>query len=197
MERSSEERSPASLRWGILRRALLSSSNSSSDHSYQMGMRRISRRMVGGFNLVPCHPVNGHLSEDLCKALESRNLVGPKDVYLWYELPAGGRKLTMIQRKEDCLDLDDFVASTRFDIDTTGLVCCWPSEDVLAYFCIKHSDIFRSKRVLELGSGYGLAGLAIAATTEASEVVISDGNPQVVDCILPSVLMLLYASFSF
>jgi len=42
----------------------------------------------------------------------------------------------------------------------------------------------RSKRVIELGSGYGLAGLVIAAITEAVEVVISDGNPQVVDCIL-------------
>ncbi|KAF8405391.1 hypothetical protein HHK36_010296 [Tetracentron sinense] len=42
----------------------------------------------------------------------------------------------------------------------------------------------RSKRILELGSGYGLAGLVIAASTDALEVVISDGNPQVVDCIL-------------
>jgi predicted nicotinamide N-methyase len=38
--------------------------------------------------------------------------------------------------------------------------------------------------VLELGSGYGLAGFAIAACTDASEVIISDGNPQVVNCIL-------------
>jgi calmodulin-lysine N-methyltransferase len=42
----------------------------------------------------------------------------------------------------------------------------------------------RAKKVLELGSGYGLAGLVIAACTNADEVVISDGNPQVVECIL-------------
>ncbi|KAH9662712.1 calmodulin-lysine N-methyltransferase [Citrus sinensis] len=59
----------------------------------------------------------------------------------------------------------------------------WPSEDVLAFFSLSHADMFRSKRVIELGSGYGLAGLVIAATTEALEVVISDGNPQVVDYI--------------
>lgn len=47
-----------------------------------------------------------------------------------------------------------------------------------------HSTLFRSKTVIELGSGYGLAGLVVAMATEASEVVISDGNPQVVDCIL-------------
>lgn len=51
---------------------------------------------------------------------------------------------------------------------------------------LNHALLRRSKRVLELGSGYGLAGLAIAAGTDASEVVISDGNPQVVDCILSS-----------
>lgn len=49
----------------------------------------------------------------------------------------------------------------------------------------------RGKRVIELGSGYGLAGLVIAAATEASEVVISDGNPQVVNCIL-LVLLCVY-----
>jgi len=38
--------------------------------------------------------------------------------------------------------------------------------------------------VLELGSGYGLAGLVIATSANANEVVISDGNPQVVGCIL-------------
>ncbi|AQL08113.1 S-adenosyl-L-methionine-dependent methyltransferase superfamily protein [Zea mays] len=40
-----------------------------------------------------------------------------------------------------------------------------------------------SKKVLELGSGYGLAGLVIAASTNADEVVISDGNPQVAEYI--------------
>ena len=37
--------------------------------------------------------------------------------------------------------------------------------------------------MIELGAGYGLAGLAIAACTEASEVLITDGNPQVIECI--------------
>ena len=47
-----------------------------------------------------------------------------------------------------------------------------------------HVNSFRSKKVIELGSGYGLAGFVIAAAKEATEVVISDGNSQVVDCIL-------------
>ncbi|KAL0750111.1 hypothetical protein Bca101_032114 [Brassica carinata] len=59
----------------------------------------------------------------------------------------------------------------------------WPSEEVLAYLCMSQPDCFRGKRVIELGSGYGLAGLVIAAATEASEVVVSDENPQVVNCL--------------
>lgn len=57
----------------------------------------------------------------------------------------------------------------------------------MAFFLIYFSfvlNVSRGKRVIELGSGYGLAGLVIAMVTEASEVVISDGNPLVVDCIL-------------
>ncbi|WZZ89354.1 hypothetical protein YC2023_117933 [Brassica napus] len=61
--------------------------------------------------------------------------------------------------------------------------CQWPSEEVLAYLCLSQPDCFRGKRVIELGSGYGLAGLVIAAATEASEVVVSDENPQVVNCL--------------
>ncbi|XP_020260486.1 calmodulin-lysine N-methyltransferase isoform X1 [Asparagus officinalis] len=179
-----KEKSPASLRWGVLRRALISSSKSSSECSHQIGVKKITRKTVRGFNLVPCRPVYDHSSEDFCSSLKSQNLAGPKDVCVCYELPViKAPKLTMVQRREDCVDLDDFAASSKYNIDTTGLVCPWPSEDVLAYFCIKHSDIFRSKRVLELGSGYGLAGLAIAASTDANEVMISDGNPQVVDYI--------------
>ncbi|CAN6869413.1 unnamed protein product [Brassica oleracea] len=79
--------------------------------------------------------------------------------------------------------------SNRHNIDNTGLVFTvtrlgqWPSEEVLAYLCMSQPDCFRGKRVIELGSGYGLAGLVIAAATEASEVVVSDENPQVVNCL--------------
>ncbi|GER47020.1 S-adenosyl-L-methionine-dependentmethyltransferases superfamily protein [Striga asiatica] len=87
------------------------------------------------------------------------------------------------QRWEDCLDLNDYKVCNQYDIDNTGLICQWPSEDVLAYYSLSHLSLFRGKKVIELGSGYGLAGFVIATATDASEVVISDGNPQVVDYI--------------
>lgn len=60
-----------------------------------------------------------------------------------------------------------------------------------SYILLGSLGCCRGKRVIELGSGYGLAGLVIAAATEASQVVISDGNPQVVNCIL-LVLLCVY-----
>lgn len=40
------------------------------------------------------------------------------------------------QRKEDCIDLDDFVASSRHDIDTTGLVCKYSIPIEKSYFIL-------------------------------------------------------------
>ncbi|KAJ9172666.1 hypothetical protein P3X46_015880 [Hevea brasiliensis] len=162
----------ASLRWGILRQALLRRppTQNSADEQSINATKRISRKASHGFNLIPSHLVD--------KDPNSR------DACVCYTLPINGSpKLFLNQRMDRRVDLSDFEISNRYNVDNTGLVCHWPSEEVLAYFCLSHADMFRSKRVIELGSGYGLAGLVIAATTEASEVVISDGNPQVVDYI--------------
>ncbi|CAN6320720.1 unnamed protein product [Urochloa humidicola] len=172
--------SNASQRWSILRRALLARSSSRA----QEGTNNISRKASRGFNLIECHslPIS-QLTESLENSSDGNesDLGCQKDVYVYYKLPCGGSsKLNLVYRREDSLELNDMEASNRYNIDTTGLVCCWPSEEVLAYYCINHSDVFRAKKVLELGSGYGLAGLVIAACTNADEVVISDGNPQVV-----------------
>ncbi|KAI9165871.1 hypothetical protein LWI28_022023 [Acer negundo] len=161
---------PSSLRWKLLRQALLR--RSSLQNSDDQSRIRISRRTTHGFDLIPSKLVD--------KVPDSR------DVRVCYTLPiaAGYRKLLLTQRVDNnTADLTDFEICNTYNIDNTGLVCHWPSEDVLAFFCLSHVDMFRSKRVIELGSGYGLAGLVIAATTEALEVVISDGNPQVVDYI--------------
>ncbi|KAJ0252234.1 Calmodulin-lysine N-methyltransferase [Hirschfeldia incana] len=156
----------SSLRWRILRQALVSRSDSQSEAE----IKRVSRKATQGFNLIPCQVVDSSdNSREAC-------------VCFTIPIPASP-KLYLTQRVDNCSDLNDFEISNRHNIDNTGLVCQWPSEEVLAYFCMSQPDRFSGKRVIELGSGYGLAGLVIAATTEASEVVISDGNPQVVNYI--------------
>ncbi|PON53449.1 Lysine methyltransferase [Parasponia andersonii] len=171
---------PSSLRWRLLRQALLPRRHPQpSGEEAQTSLKRISRKAMQGFNLIPHHLVNGHGAEDNSTRNSSR------DATFCYTLPIeGNSKLFLTQRVNNVADLSDLEFCNRHDIDNTGLVCQWPSEEVLAYFCLSHADMFRSKRVVELGSGYGLAGLVIAAVTDASEIIISDGNPQVVNCIL-------------
>lgn len=179
--------STASLRWAILRQAFLSPSSSSSnqlDHLSKEGIQHISRKARHGFNLIPCHILKSCAIEELDATTRVKDQDGSRDIFLCYRLPVGrAPELVLIQRVENYVNLNDFEICNQYDVDNTGLICNWPSEDVLAYFCLTHAEMFSSKRILELGSGYGLAGLAVAACTDASEVVISDGNPQVADYI--------------
>ncbi|KAD7479206.1 hypothetical protein E3N88_02342 [Mikania micrantha] len=173
----------SSLRWGILRRALISSrSSTNSDEHSKTSVKSISRKANQGFGLIPFHLVDdGQLK---LEGLTYSSLQKAKEACVCYTLPnQSTTKLFLFQRVDNSANLDDFRICNTYDIDNTGLVCSWPSEEVLAYYCLSQLDIFRSKKVIELGSGYGLAGLLIAAVTEALEVVISDGNPQVVDYI--------------
>ncbi|MED6217426.1 hypothetical protein PIB30_017485 [Stylosanthes scabra] len=186
METSGTKEKASSLRWKILRRALLPRTSQPNPQD-ESETSRISRRTTHGFNLIPCHEVRVN-ADDECDSNKRNG--STMDMRVCYTLPVlGSPQLFLTQRVENHAQLSDFEICNRYNIDNTGLVCNWPSEDVLAHFCLSQADIFRSKRVIELGSGYGLAGFVIAAVTEASEVVISDGNPQVVNCIL---LVLLY-----
>ncbi|WCJ32619.1 Calmodulin-lysine N-methyltransferase [Euphorbia peplus] len=160
----------ASLRWAILREALLPRHSSQTPSDEQSTSMHISRKNALGFNMINYQLID----QDRTSATARFSYTLPVDA---------SPKLLLAQRIHEGADLSDFEISNRYNVDNTGLVCHWPSEDVLAYFCLSHASMFRSKRVIELGAGYGLAGLVIAATTEALEVIISDGNPQVVDYI--------------
>ncbi|KAI5684066.1 hypothetical protein M9H77_05294 [Catharanthus roseus] len=169
----------SALRWKILRRALLRGTSSNSDKISEVGLKRVSRKATLGFNLIPFQVMDGHSEE---------NSDVQRDVCFCYTLPIqNSPTILQYQRVESRADLNDFEVCKRYNIDNTGIVCQWPSEDVLAYYCLLHANMFRHKRVIELGSGYGLAGLVIALATEALEVVITDGNPQVVDYIQRSI----------
>lgn len=65
---------------------------------------------------------------------------------------------------------------------TTGL-CTWPAAMYLAEWIGEHASLFSGRRVLELGAGVGLAGLALARITAAKSLVLSDCSGQVLSAL--------------
>lgn len=93
---------------------------------------------------------------------------------MWYECtclkePHFSLKIRSLPNTISLTDIKGF--------DNTGNVCVWPSEEVLAYYCMKNKEVFVDKSVCELGGGMTcLAGFVVAATTKAKEVFLTDGN---------------------
>eukprot|EP00047_Mylnosiga_fluctuans_P005867 m.243205 g.243205 ORF g.243205 m.243205 type:complete len:292 (-) comp14193_c0_seq1:174-1049(-) len=61
--------------------------------------------------------------------------------------------------------------------NNTGNVCVWPSEEVLAMYCLHNPEIAAGQTVCELGAGMtGLAALCVAVALSPARVHITDGN---------------------
>ncbi|XP_054758538.2 calmodulin-lysine N-methyltransferase-like [Lytechinus pictus] len=94
--------------------------------------------------------------------------------YSWFQY-------TSPSHKDFCITIrhlkQQFSPEELIGFNNTGNVCVWPSEEVLAHHCLTHTSIFREKTVCELGGGMTcLAGLAVACSSDATRVILTDGN---------------------
>eukprot|EP00347_Sterkiella_histriomuscorum_P003479 403364139 len=74
-------------------------------------------------------------------------------------------------------------------VDNTGNVRVWPSEEILAYYIYQHKEllnkIMQSDRIIELGAGQsGLIGFMLSMINKEAnnlQIDITDGNSKCVE----------------
>ncbi|KAM7299179.1 calmodulin-lysine N-methyltransferase [Ixodes scapularis] len=150
--------SVAMMRWRMLAKALHEGRISHAD------LFCASMRRFGAFRLLDITHIKSRKTDE-----------DDDDDGMWFECvypkkePEFRLKIRALPDRISLTDIKGF--------DNTGNVCIWPSEEVLAYYCMKNKEVFVEKNVCELGGGMTcLAGFVVAVTTKAKEVYLTDGN---------------------
>ena len=153
----------AAERWEILKSAVLSAKKQISG---ELELSSVSVRRFSKFGLFttdvpppdPAHPLSS-------TAQWLKYTYTPSN-------PSSTATEVSVKHLEDRVSLEAMMG-----FNNTGNVCVWPSEEVLAYHCLEHKQLFHGASVCELGCGMtGLAGLMLACTHTPSHVLLTDGN---------------------
>ena len=183
-------KSLASERWKMLKDAILaakcdqehSSSHPSGKSAQALGMNiaTASVRRFSSFNLftvmeVPADKAERLIPKDCSKEASAVSHMYKQGKWLKYYHSDSSTGITCDPVVNVITKSTSLEAMMGFN--NTGNVCIWPSEEVLAFHCLKHSEVFKDLVVCELGCGMtALGGLVLACTQQPSEIFLTDGN---------------------
>lgn len=105
----------------------------------------------------------------LC-AYQSKSDAGTEYSYKHYQINSNERFETVLLKEN----------RNKISQGTTGLNV-WESALALSEWAIANTEIFRNKRVLELGAGTGLSSLVIGKCCSPKSIHITDGNERVIE----------------
>lgn len=190
--------SNASARWKILKRAVLAAAGTGGRVQTEPAAVQASVRSFASFGLFEVTELREKEKEEVGLAtLSSSKGDTAERVWMKYSYRSKeGDQLSCVDGEEENTSGDIALSvlishlsqrttqslQAMMGFNNTGNVCVWPSEEVLAHFCLQSRRQFCGKSVCELGGGMTcLAGLSLALTGSPSRVVLTDGNPTSVE----------------
>lgn len=168
-------------RWKILQQAVLSPDDRERQHNSG------ASNHVGGFssfNLFTVVPASPSLKRRSSPCDETER-VSPKfpavsEEWITYKVKGNIDKTRHVEVVVKLVS-EKVSLETLVGFNNTGNVCVWPSEEVMAYYCLKRLRMFQGASVCELGGGMtSLSGLLLASTQVPSKVLLTDGNQKAV-----------------
>ena len=161
----------AKARWQMLREALVSSKRSLSQ---QQSQSPFSVRRFSSFDLFDVHE-----EPTSCRQHDTDENA---DSFRWLNYSYSSAEAQLLAVNVAILTEKAPRLQELVGFNNTGNVCMWPSEEVMAFFCLENLDQFTGTAVCELGAGMvGLAGIFLASSHKPRQVVITDGNTKSVE----------------